>query len=99
MVWGASMPTADEAPEALPLGAEHAQQALELAGPSKLGPFGPRTLEERSMVVRGTVVARVAGRNRVLRLAARPFRSAMAKAHGCWLLISAVILLPPTMSP
>ncbi len=45
MVWEAGMPGADEAPEAVPLGLEHASQALELAGLTRPGPFGPRTIE------------------------------------------------------
>ena len=38
-------PVADPAPEAVPLGPQHAQQALALAGLCKPGPFGPRTIE------------------------------------------------------
>jgi GNAT superfamily N-acetyltransferase len=45
MVWQGAMPEADEAPEALPLGLEHATQAMELAALTKPGPFGPRTIE------------------------------------------------------
>ena len=45
MVWEAAMPAADEAPEALRLGPEHALQALELATLTRPGPFGPRTIE------------------------------------------------------
>ena len=45
MVWEAPMPDADEAPEALRLGPEHASQALELATLTQPGPFGPRTIE------------------------------------------------------
>src|SRR5207342_1925445 len=45
MVWEAPMPEADEAPEAIPLGPEHAPQALELALITKPGPFGLRTIE------------------------------------------------------
>lgn len=45
MVWESSLPAADDAPEALRLGPEHAAQALELAGLTRPGPFGPRTIE------------------------------------------------------
>ena len=45
MVWEASMPAVDEAPEAIRLGPQHAEQALALATLTRPGPFGPRTLE------------------------------------------------------
>ena len=45
MIWDAPAPATDEAPEALPLGPEHAEAALELAQLTKPGPFGLRTLE------------------------------------------------------
>ncbi len=45
MVWNAALPTADEAPDAVALGPEHADQALALATLTKPGPFGPRTIE------------------------------------------------------
>jgi GNAT superfamily N-acetyltransferase len=45
MLWEGKLPAADPAPEALPLRAEHAQQALELATLCKPGPFGIRTIE------------------------------------------------------
>ncbi len=45
MVWELPAPELDEAPEALPLGPEHAEQAMELAALTKPGPFGPRTIE------------------------------------------------------
>ena len=45
MIWEADMPASDDAPDALPLGAEHALQALELATLTRPGPFGPRTIE------------------------------------------------------
>ena len=45
MLWTGAMPAADEAPEAIPLGPEHAAQAVELATLTRPGPFGPRTLE------------------------------------------------------
>jgi GNAT superfamily N-acetyltransferase len=44
MVWDAPCPD-DAAPEAVRLGAQHAQQALELALLTRPGPFGPRTIE------------------------------------------------------
>jgi GNAT superfamily N-acetyltransferase len=45
MVWEAAAPMADEAPDALPLGPQHASQAVELATLTHPGPFGPRTIE------------------------------------------------------
>jgi predicted GNAT family acetyltransferase len=45
MVWDGTMPEADPAPDALPLGPEHAQQAFELAQLTRPGPFGLRTIE------------------------------------------------------
>jgi ribosomal protein S18 acetylase RimI-like enzyme len=49
MVWNGPAPQADEAPDAVPepvpLGKEHAEQALELALLTRPGPFGPRTIE------------------------------------------------------
>lgn len=45
MVWAGTQPEGDVAPDAVPLGAEHAAQALELALLTKPGPFGLRTLE------------------------------------------------------
>jgi ribosomal protein S18 acetylase RimI-like enzyme len=45
MVWDGVMPSQDEAPDAAPLDARHAQQALELALLTRPGPFGPRTIE------------------------------------------------------
>lgn len=45
MVWEEEMPAADEAPEAVRLAPEHAQQALDLATLTRPGPFGPRTIE------------------------------------------------------
>jgi ribosomal protein S18 acetylase RimI-like enzyme len=45
MVWDGPMPERDEAPDAVPLGPEHAAQALELALLTRPGPFGPRTIE------------------------------------------------------
>ena len=45
MFWNGVMPEHDEAPEAVPLGPEHAAQALELASLTRPGPFGARTIE------------------------------------------------------
>lgn len=45
MIWDGVTPAADEAPDAVPLGPAHAEQALELALLTRPGPFGPRTIE------------------------------------------------------
>lgn len=45
MVWDAPMPEADEAPDAVPLGPQHAAPAVALATLTRPGPFGPRTIE------------------------------------------------------
>lgn len=45
MVWDAPAPPSDEAPDAVPLTAEHAGRALELATMMRPGPFGLRTIE------------------------------------------------------
>lgn len=45
MVWDGALPAADEAPEAVPLAAGHAQQAMQLAELTRPGPFGRRTIE------------------------------------------------------
>jgi GNAT superfamily N-acetyltransferase len=45
MIWDGETPAADEAPEAVPLGKQHAHQALELASLTRPGPFGLRTIE------------------------------------------------------
>lgn len=45
MLWTGEPPVSDEAPEAVPLGPEHAIPALELAMLTHPGPFGPRTIE------------------------------------------------------
>lgn len=45
MVWAGEAPAHDEAPDAVPLGPEHALPALELAMLTHPGPFGPRTIE------------------------------------------------------
>ena len=44
MVWSGGMPT-EEPIEAVPLGAAHVEQMVELATLTKPGPFGPRNLE------------------------------------------------------
>jgi ribosomal protein S18 acetylase RimI-like enzyme len=45
MVWNAPAPDSDEAPDAVALGPEHAQQAFDLAMLMRPGPFGLRTIE------------------------------------------------------
>jgi ribosomal protein S18 acetylase RimI-like enzyme len=45
MIWDAASPDADEAPDALALGPQHVDLALELAELTRPGPFGPRTIE------------------------------------------------------
>ena len=45
MVWEAPVPKTDEAPEAKPLGPQHAEEAVALAVLTNPGPFGPRTIE------------------------------------------------------
>ena len=45
MVWEGEPPQLDEAPDAVPLGAAHASQALDLATLTRPGPFGLRTIE------------------------------------------------------
>jgi GNAT superfamily N-acetyltransferase len=45
MVWHGETPADDAMPEAIPLGPQHAAQALELATLTKPGPFGLRTIE------------------------------------------------------
>ncbi|MES2072632.1 MAG: GNAT family N-acetyltransferase [Pseudomonadota bacterium] len=45
MNWEAAMPAADEAPEAVLLGPQHALAALELAGLTRPGPYGLRSIE------------------------------------------------------
>jgi ribosomal protein S18 acetylase RimI-like enzyme len=45
MIWEGPTPAVDAAPDALPLGAEHAAAALELAELTRPGPFGLRTIE------------------------------------------------------
>jgi ribosomal protein S18 acetylase RimI-like enzyme len=45
MVWDGVMPAHDEAPDAVPLGPQHAARALELALLTRPGPFGLRTIE------------------------------------------------------
>jgi GNAT superfamily N-acetyltransferase len=45
MVWDASAPAVDPAPDAIRLGSEHAPAALDLASLTRPGPFGIRTIE------------------------------------------------------
>lgn len=45
MVWKGALPEDDSTLAAVPLGAEHAQQALDLATLTRPGPFGIRTIE------------------------------------------------------
>ena len=45
MIWEAAAPADDAAPDAVPLGPEHAAQALALAELTRPGPFGLRTIE------------------------------------------------------
>ena len=45
MIWEAAVPADDAAPDAVPLGPEHAAQALALAELTRPGPFGLRTIE------------------------------------------------------
>jgi len=45
MVYGGAVPVSDPAPDAVPLQAEHAAQAVQLADLCKPGPFGIRTIE------------------------------------------------------
>ena len=45
MVFEGDLPAVDPLPDAVPLGPEHAQQALDLARLTRPGPFGLRTIE------------------------------------------------------
>lgn len=45
MIWEAEIPAKDEAPDAMAIGPQHAQQALDLATLTRPGPFGIRTIE------------------------------------------------------
>lgn len=45
MVWAGVVPAEDAAPEIVPLGPQHAQEALALAQLTRPGPFGLRTIE------------------------------------------------------
>jgi GNAT superfamily N-acetyltransferase len=45
MVWNGTTPARDEADDAIALGAQHAQQAVELAELTRPGPFGLRNIE------------------------------------------------------
>ena len=44
MVWDGALPDRDEAPDALPIGLEQAEQAQQIAALTQPGPFGPRTI-------------------------------------------------------
>jgi GNAT superfamily N-acetyltransferase len=45
MIWDEAMPAADEFPDAIRLGPQHADEAFALAQLTNPGPFGPRTIE------------------------------------------------------
>jgi len=45
MAWDGAAPEPEDLPEAVRLGPQHAAQAVELAGLTHPGPFGPRTVE------------------------------------------------------
>ena len=45
MLWAGVQPAADDAPEAVPLGPEHAAEAMALAQLTRPGPFGLRTIQ------------------------------------------------------
>jgi ribosomal protein S18 acetylase RimI-like enzyme len=45
MVWNGGTSGTEEMPEAVRLGPQHAARAMELAGLTRPGPFGPRTIE------------------------------------------------------
>jgi GNAT superfamily N-acetyltransferase len=72
MVWDAPPPERDEAADAIPLGPQHAEQALELATLTRPGPFGPRTIElgEYFGYFQGTRLVAMAGE----RMCAGPWR-------------------------
>jgi ribosomal protein S18 acetylase RimI-like enzyme len=63
MVWEQPLPASDEALDAIPLGPEHAAQALELALLTRPGPFGLRTVElgEYFGYFEGTQIIAMAG--------------------------------------
>lgn len=63
MVWKGAMPDDDATLPAVLLGAEHAQQALELATLTRPGPFGIRTIElgEYFGIFEGTRLVAMAG--------------------------------------
>ena len=72
MLWEGGTPQADEAPEAVRLGPQHAAQALALASLMRPGPFGERTIElgEYFGVFEGDRLVAMAGE----RMHAGPFR-------------------------
>lgn len=45
MVWSATAPAADPAPDAVPLGPAHVERMMALAAATRPGPFGPRNIE------------------------------------------------------
>lgn len=63
MIWTAAMPVSDPAPEAILLGAQHAEAALALAALTRPGPFSARTiaLGEYVGIVDGTRLVAMAG--------------------------------------
>jgi ribosomal protein S18 acetylase RimI-like enzyme len=67
MLWDAAVPAEDAAPDALPLGPAHVQQALDLTGLTRPGPFGPRTMElgDYFGIFDGPVLAAMAGERMV----------------------------------
>lgn len=72
MVWTGALPDDDEALPAVPLRAEHAQQALDLATMMRPGPFGIRTIElgDYFGIFEGPRLVAMAGE----RMAAGPWR-------------------------
>jgi ribosomal protein S18 acetylase RimI-like enzyme len=63
MIWEGAPPESDETLDAVPLGAEHAAAALELAELTRPGPFGLRTIElgDYFGVFRGNRLVAMAG--------------------------------------
>ncbi|MBL8516951.1 MAG: GNAT family N-acetyltransferase [Betaproteobacteria bacterium] len=72
MVWKGALPDEDDALSAVPLGPEHAQEALDLATLTRPGPFGLRTLElgDYFGIFEGARLIAMAGE----RMAAGPWR-------------------------
>jgi ribosomal protein S18 acetylase RimI-like enzyme len=72
MVWKGALPDDDATLAAVPLGAQHAQQALELATLTRPGPFGIRTIElgDYFGIFEGTRLVAMAGE----RMTAGPWR-------------------------